>query len=55
MAEQISTETVYEGSKVCRCGRVLNPIEVMYSRGGLCETCRSEAMDTLIQNRMAPS
>lgn len=54
MSERISTTTVYDGSQQCECGRILTPLEVMYSRGGLCETCRSESMDTLIKNRMAP-
>lgn len=53
--DEISTTTVYEGSKVCKCGQILTPVEVLFGRGGLCETCRSEAMDTLMKNRMSPS
>lgn len=50
----MSTETVYEGSAYCKCGQLLTPVEVLFGRGGLCETCRSEAMDTLVKNRMVP-
>jgi hypothetical protein len=51
---RVSTTTVYEGSQECECGRMLTPLEALYSRDGLCQTCHRRRVQTLITNKMTP-
>lgn len=40
--EDISTETIYDGSVMCpKCGLFMTPVEVMYTGGKMCPTCRN--------------
>lgn len=42
MDEELPTETVYEGSRLCpKCGNFMTPVEAMYTGGNLCPTCRN--------------
>jgi hypothetical protein len=42
MVEEISTLTIYDGSRICRkCGEVMDPVVVMYGDGKVCPTCRN--------------
>ena len=50
MSEPISTQTIYEGSSLCRCGVILDPIQVIY--GGECPDCRDARVRALISNKM---
>jgi ribosomal protein S27AE len=40
--EDINSETIYEGSRMCpKCGHIMTPLEVMYAGGALCPNCRN--------------
>ena len=40
--EELSTDTVYEGSRQCLvCGNFMTPIEALYTGGKECPTCRN--------------
>jgi NADH pyrophosphatase NudC (nudix superfamily) len=40
--DEIDTETVYEGSRICpKCGHMMTPLEVMYAGGNICPDCRN--------------
>lgn len=40
--EEISTETIYDGSVQCpECGNWMTPVEAMYTGGKMCPTCRN--------------
>jgi NADH pyrophosphatase NudC (nudix superfamily) len=40
--EDVNTETVYEGSRICpKCGHMMTPLEVMYAGGKICPDCRN--------------
>lgn len=42
MEEQISTLTIYDGSRLCKkCGSVMDPLVVLYGDGKVCPTCRN--------------
>lgn len=45
-----TTQTIYNGSIVCPCGKVLTPLEAMY--GSDCQQCRANKVRDLIQNGM---
>lgn len=48
-----STTTVYEGSKQCpNDGRLLTPLEVLYSQDGLCRTCHTNRVNNLVSRGM---
>ena len=42
MIEEVSTETIYDGSVMCpKCGLFMTPVEAMYTGGTMCPTCRN--------------
>lgn len=54
MTEEISTLTVYDGSKQCKvCGQVMSPLEVMYSEDGRCPYCRNQNYERHAKRGMA--
>ena len=54
MKEEISTETIYDGSKVCpKCGQIMTPLMVMYTDGKMCPWCRNDNYGKHMKKRMA--
>jgi|APCry1669190327_1035288.scaffolds.fasta_scaffold00626_11 hypothetical protein len=55
MLDDISTETIYDGSVPCRrCGMVMTPLEVMYSYDGrTCPACRNAKMEAHVRGGMS--
>ena len=55
MAEEITTETIYDGSKQCPdCGNFMTPVEVMYMTGKICPTCRNTRFGKHVRGAMTP-
>ena len=53
MTEDISTDTFYEGSQICRkCGKLMSPLEVMYMDGNTCTECRNLRFKAHIKSGM---
>jgi predicted Zn-ribbon and HTH transcriptional regulator len=54
MDEEISTTTIYDGSRMCKnCGYPMTPLEALYSDDGLCPYCRNEKYEKHAKNLMA--
>ena len=54
MKEEISTETIYDGSEVCRkCGALMTPLEVFYMDGDICPYCRNAKYGQHVQGAMS--
>ena len=54
MKDDISTETIYDGSKECpKCGIFMTPLEVLYAGGKICPDCRNKKYEYHTKNRMA--
>lgn len=53
MKEDISIETIYDGSEPCpKCDRIMTPLEVMYAGGKLCPDCRNRQYEFHTKNKM---
>ena len=54
MSDEISTETIYEGSVQCpKCERIMTPLEVLYAGGKLCPDCRNRRYEYYTKNKMS--
>jgi hypothetical protein len=54
MSEEITTETIYEGSVQCpKCERIMTPLEVLYAGGKLCPDCRNRRYEYYTKNKMS--
>ena len=54
MSDEISTETIYEGSVQCpKCDRIMTPLEVLYAGGKLCPDCRNRRYEYYTKNKMS--
>lgn len=50
MADNISTDTIYEGSAICRmCGALMTPLEVSYMDGNICPACHNRRAAAIVQ------
>lgn len=49
---KVTTTTIYEGSVLCGCGRPLTPLEALYTRDALCQTCHRTRIQDLINAKM---
>ena len=53
MTEDITTQTIYDGSLVCKkCGYPMTPLEAMYSDDGLCPYCRNSKAEKHVKSGM---
>ena len=54
MSDEITTETIYEGSVQCpKCDRIMTPLEVLYAGGKLCPDCRNRRYEYYTKNKMS--
>ena len=53
MDEELTTETIYDGSRECpKCGNFMTPVEAMYTGGKICPSCRNAKYGAHIKGAM---
>lgn len=54
MLEDINSETIYEGSRLCpKCGHLMTPVEYLYAGGDVCPACRNAKYEKHARSYMA--